>query len=157
MAKQLVFANEAQYALKRGVDALASAVATLAGLAFATEPIEVGAYAGLGYGKELKSLFAYRAYAAYAKKTGLYAKAGVDGVGSQLTLYARPGYNFGLVGVNGLYEQTSFKLDGSRRYIDRYGVEVPLFLTEKLTLTPQVSYGNDLHRIGFGGLISVGF
>ncbi|MFN8598447.1 MAG: chaperonin GroEL [Anaerolineae bacterium] len=31
MAKQLVFANEAQYALKRGVDALASAVATTLG------------------------------------------------------------------------------------------------------------------------------
>src|SRR5512145_2910600 len=31
MAKQLIFANDAQYALKRGVDALASAVATTLG------------------------------------------------------------------------------------------------------------------------------
>ena len=31
MAKQLVFSTEAQYALKRGVDALASAVATTLG------------------------------------------------------------------------------------------------------------------------------
>src|SRR5512138_2149366 len=31
MAKQLVFSNDAQYALKRGVDALASAVATTLG------------------------------------------------------------------------------------------------------------------------------